>query len=291
MYPVFLYQITDIRTEPLFMFLVTATLYFFLRGLQSASIAHPLLAGVSVSLASLTRPVALILIPFLAICYMIRPGIRAKKMTALIFCFLIGVLITLAPWTIRNYIKYGEVILVNNAGGYNFWRGSSKEMYELTTIKDQAAFSTASEQFETDHQRTITREVNESADSPMARSRVWRRRGLENIKDHPELYFRYSLKKAVNYWRLWLNPQEYGKTKALMSALIFVPLYVLGFIGLLGYRKTNPWIFRFIIFYFLLFWVAHIPFQVVIRFRIPVTDPILLVFTGRAVRVFFQNLR
>lgn len=276
-YPVFLFQIIDIRTEPLFMFFIITSLYLFIKSIKVDRSKFCILSGIFFGLSSLTRPSALIIIPLICASYIFIK----KKIFPLLF-FIIGNAITLFPWSLYNYIKYKEIIIVNNAFGYNFWRGSDPEMYEISKIKDPKEFLLASREFEENYSKKYIDEVNKKAKSPMERSKEWFKLGFKNIKEYPEIYTKYTIKKAINFFRLWLNPQEYGKKKAILSALIIFPLYLLGFIGLINYRYNEKLLFNFIIMYFIIIWISHIPFQVVIRFRIPFFDPLLIVFAGNA---------
>lgn len=290
-YPVFLFQLTDIRTEPLFMFFITAAMLFFFKSMNANKALLLLASGIFVSLAALTRPAALILIPFLFISFLFKPNMHLRRKVIMASFFLIGSTVILFPWVLRNYVKFNELILVNDAGGYNFWRGSSPEMYELTKIKDQELFMREAQKFETEYAAKYMQEINAKTATPMTKNRAWHDLGMQNIKENTAIYTKYTLYKALNYWRIWLNPQEHGKKKAMLSALIFTPVYFMGIIGIIHYRKRNKWQFNFILLYFLLIWGIHIPFQVVIRFRIPFTDPFLLIFTASIIVAFTHRER
>ena len=72
-------------------------------------------------------------------------------------------------------------------------------------------------------------------------------------------------------------------TAVLGSAVFNLSLFTLGAIGLREFRRRNGPAFSWIVAYFLAMWLVHIPQQVVMRFRIPFTDPLLLVFAASAV--------
>jgi len=104
LHPFFVMAVTDIRSEPLFMMFFVAAIWLLLRGNHA-------LSGVAIGLAALTRPTGLLCIPLFAI--------FARRRFAI---FLAAALLTLAPWTIRNYLRFGELIVVNDAAGFNLWR-------------------------------------------------------------------------------------------------------------------------------------------------------------------------
>src|SRR5207245_4226732 len=104
---IFIDSVCDVRSEPLFMLFLTAAIWSLLVHRDGR-------AGVATALAALTRPTALLCIPLFAL-YSGR-----RRWVALI----IASVLTLAPWVMRNYLRYGELILVNDAAGYSVWHAS-----------------------------------------------------------------------------------------------------------------------------------------------------------------------
>jgi len=270
-HPLFIVGVTDIRTEPLFMFFFwsAATLVAAFRPaaasppLPKRRLASPqpiVLAGACLAMATLTRPVTLIFVPLFLLA-------TRKRML-----FALGFVAVLLPWTARNYARYGEVILINNAGGYSLWRGTHPEMARIYDIDDRDAFHRASIEFEEQITKPATRKFRSSAE--------WRDDALANIRKHPRLEAKFALKKALLYWRPWLNPQEYSTRVVMVSGIAFVALYALAILGFARMPRTMVlWIAAF----FVLGWLAHIPHQVVARFRYPLTDPLLLIAAAYAI--------
>jgi hypothetical protein len=71
---------------------------------------------------------------------------------------------------------------------------------------------------------------------------------------------------------------EYSPLLVAGSAAFLIPLYVLAAIGLWHRRSC----LRPVLLFFATMWIAHIPFEVVMRFRVPFTDPLLIVFASFA---------
>src|SRR5205814_911052 len=103
-----------------FMMLMTLAILLLLR-------RRPALSGIALGLAALTRPVALIGIPLFAL-FLGAPAARrlvrrrpageaaggpAAGPAALLF---FAALLTIAPWTIRNFVHYHRLIVINDAG-------------------------------------------------------------------------------------------------------------------------------------------------------------------------------
>ena len=241
-HPVFVAQVCDVRSEPLFMLLLTLAIFLLLRNATTG-------AGVSVALAALARPSALICIPLFAL---YRPR-RAHVL-------LIASLLTLAPWTIRNVVRFQRVIVVNDAGGFGIWRGTHPDVIALTHERDRAKYAREAREFEV---HTIA-----------ATHGDWTRLAIENIRAHPREEVLFTIEKAWLYWRPWLNPMEYSRKIVAASAAFIIPLYAFGFIGIVRARRWDVLVF------FGVMWLAHLPFQMGLRLRVPFTDPLLIVFAA-----------
>jgi hypothetical protein len=72
------------------------------------------------------------------------------------------------------------------------------------------------------------------------------------------------------------------------SAALNVLLYALAAIGLVRHWKRDRFVTGWVISYFLVIWLAHIPHQVVMRFRIPFTDPLMIAFAAGAIVHFMR---
>ena len=257
-HPVFIASVCDVRTEPLFMLLITLALWLLL-------LRREVPAGVTTALAALTRPAALLCIPLFAL-------FRPRRAAA----FAIAALLTLTPWTARNLIRFHEVIIINDAGGFSFWRGTAPETIAITNELNRAEYRDKAERFELNTVVAATQSVDRVAHSPAERSRAFRGLALRNIAGARREEALFTLEKAWLYWRPWLNPQEYSPRIVAASALFFIPLYILGAIGIASDRERRT----AIIALFAVMWLAHLPYQIGLRLRLPFTDPLMLVFAA-----------
>ena len=278
-HPLFIAGVTDIRSEPLFMLLLTLSILYLLRGRAERS-------GMAVALAALTRPSALLCIPLFAL-FARRRGIA----------LVIAATLTLAPWVARNYLRFGELIVVNDAAGFNFWRGAHPELIDAYDSDSPEEWRRKAEHFETKTVFETEALVYSRASSPAARSRIWFDLGLENLKRDPAAFARFTGKKAWIFWRPWLNPIEYPTALVLMSGAFYIALY-LAFLWT-GVRPRTP--IRgeserpagegarrsteiAVVIFFVAMWLSHLPYQVTMRFRVPLTDPLLIVLASQAFR-------
>lgn len=277
-WPPLIVQDTDVCSEALFTPLLTLALATVLHGLARGS--APLLgaAGILAALASLTRPAALALLPFFAASCLCRRAPSAGRRLLLSASFVAAAVATLAPWTYRNHARYGELIVVNDAAPHSLWWGS----HPLLTRPSGRSFEEHSREFGKEV-AAVGADVYAREATPSGRRRAWLAMWRENVRADVPAYVRYTLRKALSYWRPWLDPEVHGGPAVLGSALLIVPLYAASLAGLRELWRSRRWEAWFVAGFLIVGWLAHVPHHVVMRLRIPFTDPLFLALTGIAV--------
>jgi hypothetical protein len=177
---------------------------------------------------------------------------------------------------VRNVIRFGEPIVVNDAGGFNLWRGTHPELMRTVETYDPAEFARRSAVFETETVSAAASVVDARAKTPKTRDREWRRLAIENVRRDPGYAARAAFKKAALYWRPWLHPAEHGPKAVALSVVVILGLYILGGIGLITYPDRR--LVLAVLVFFGALWLAHVPYFPSIRLRTPLTDPLLIVF-------------
>jgi len=287
-YPFFIAQSSDVRTEGLFMFFFLTSIWLTLRAVRSPVPQLILLAGVCASTAALVRPVSLVLLPLLPATLIYLGAAKWNHPIRLLTWFAVGAAICLGPWVIRNGIRFHELILVNDAAGYNFWRGTSAEMAAIDRLADPQEFFDAAARFENVTSPAAAREIDKLASSPSSRNREWYKRAFKTFAESPAAFGLRLARNAWVYWRPWLNPQNHSTVVVPATGFLGVSLYAFALMGWNVVRKHDRRLALWCAICALLFWIVQIPFQVVSRFRIPITDPFLIIF---AVASFTAILR
>ena len=280
LHPVFIASVCDIRSEPLFMLLLTLAIYLLLRERERG-------AGVATALAALTRPSALLCIGLFAL---YRPRRAGALLTAAI--------LTLAPWIARNYLRYGELIVVNDAGGFSLWRGSAPQTIALAHESNREAYGKRAWEFESGVITNIRVDIDRLATSPNERSREWRRRAIENIRRDPLTQVRWIGEKAWLYWRPFLSPMEYSKKVVIASTVFYLGFYAVAVIGLVGLgvsrsrglavmalrdretarprNRSERRLALAVVIFLVIMWLAHLPYAISMRLRVPFVDPLMI---------------
>jgi len=131
LYPDFVWFSVHFWSEILFIVLLWWGIERVLHADSTGSIRAAALAGVFWGLSTLTRELALHLAPFAAV-WLVRDGFlrgRARPLGrspgwVLAGVFALTLVLTVAPWTIRNAIVFHAFIPVSTMGGSNLWQGN-----------------------------------------------------------------------------------------------------------------------------------------------------------------------
>lgn len=122
-YPGFVYFVGWMMTENLFMLLVSLLLYLTVSLKEGASWRKLAVMGFLLGLLGLTRGVGL---PFIGIIplylFVFAVGTWRKRLVRAAWVFAVAIL-TLVPWTWRNYAVYHRLMLPSSEGGIVLWMG------------------------------------------------------------------------------------------------------------------------------------------------------------------------
>jgi 4-amino-4-deoxy-L-arabinose transferase-like glycosyltransferase len=106
----------------LFEFLLCAVLLVLA---QNKGVAGLVLAGVLTGLAALVRPYGILLpVLFLAVRFYRQPARRTLQILGVVY---LAAILTLVPWTIRNYQVFGGFVFISTNGGANLLNGNNPE--------------------------------------------------------------------------------------------------------------------------------------------------------------------
>jgi len=285
---------SDVTTEPLATLLLTAALCALLRAraagdAERRAVALACAGGVALGLACLTRPGSLAVAP----AWLLLPALggtgtgagadataHARRAGLVVLTAALALAATLAPWTVRNWHRFGEPILVNDAGGYNAWRGTHPRLHAMLASTAPARFADDSRALEADLERLAGEAGLGTAASPRARNRQWWEAASANLAADPSRAVRILARNAAAFFRPWLDPAAQSRLAVFVSAAWFVGLGALAALGAAPlWRRDRPLV-ALLAAGVLLAALAHVPFQTVLRFRLPFTEPLLLAFAA-----------
>lgn len=164
-------------SETTFIFAVALSLWLLVimqrRGMQPLWLVA--LTGAALGTAALARPVGLYAMPFLALWVL-----WSSRRLAAPLLLVAGFALVVGPWTVRNYLVYEQLVLVDTNGGVSFWFG---------TLRDPA---------EQKMQDVWKATLPNSALRQQAALRL----GVQNIQADPWRYLSRTRNKVVSLWQL-----------------------------------------------------------------------------------------
>jgi hypothetical protein len=133
--PILLKWSTQVMTETLAVFLVTAGLVTLTWVSQHPTGRRAMLAGAVLALGTLCRPMFLLWTIACGVALFVQnsrgltaPG-RFAASVRLLLSFALGVLLVLSPWAVRNQIQFGRPIITTTHGGYTLLLANNAEFY------------------------------------------------------------------------------------------------------------------------------------------------------------------
>jgi 4-amino-4-deoxy-L-arabinose transferase-like glycosyltransferase len=298
--PLLVLASSDVTTEPLATVLLTGALCALLRARRAhaddrRALAFACAGGVALGLACLTRPGSLAVAPvWLALPVAGALDVRTRRRAdaaTIVLASVLGLAATLAPWTLRNALHFGEPILVNDAGGYNAWRGTHPLLHDMLSRTSPARFADDSRAFEQDLARDARQAGLGSEASPREREGRWWSAARTNLAADSPRAVRILTRNAAAFFRPWLDPAAYGPLAITISAAWFVALGALALRGAREAWRRDRAVVVLLAAGVLLAGVAHLPFQTVLRFRLPFTEPLLLCFAAAGAVALYDRLR
>ena len=270
----------DLESEPLFLFLLVGAGLLLLAATDRPSSNLALAAGALAAAAALTRPSALALAPLLAAPLFDRrwPGrVRAH----LAGSALLGLVLALAPWTIRNLRMFHEFVPVNDAAGSAFYQGNSDWTIRFYRLRDRAEYREWSRAMFGDLARQTAELERSGITSPRERSRYFIERAIAERRGDPGEWAALLARKAWDFLRPYPNPIFWPRSVVVAVGLFVGVVTLLAAAGLAA--AGRPGVRHFAWVYLAVALAAHVLLIVVWRYRIPYWDPVLVVYAPAGV--------
>ncbi len=115
LYPPLIVNASQILSETLFTFLVLSAVLSIVSGNH---LHHPLLTGIALGSALLTRSLLVFFMPFLFSWLALRDRTEKFKDMAIL---VLGITMALAPWTVRNFFTLNAFVPLGNVGGVTLY--------------------------------------------------------------------------------------------------------------------------------------------------------------------------
>ncbi|MDI6736501.1 MAG: glycosyltransferase family 39 protein [bacterium] len=240
--------------------------------LKSTSPKWYFVTGIVLALSALSRSTTLLVLPFLFLWLMIKLRLT-KKFAQTAGLIILGMCLTFAPFTYRNYKYSGQFILITTTGPVALWAGNNED----------------SEGFY--HLPPYTEELSRKNKD------FYLQDTIRFIKEKPEKYLMLLLKKCTLFWNAYEIPDNdvvYERFQTLSPLLrVMIPFGLVSSLGIMGLflclRRLNKNLF--LLYLTILGYLSAIVlFFIQSRFRVPVV-PFLSIFAGWTIYYWFKKLQ
>lgn len=264
-YPPLVWTPAYVFSETLYMALALANVIAAERALaRGARSGAWLWCGLVGGLAALTRPAHLFFLLLLGVYLLVRRRPAAAALAAA------GALVTIAPWTARNWQEYGRPILIASEGGITFWTGN----HPLSPGEGDMAANPA---IKRDNQRL---RAAHPGLSPEALEPIYYGEAFRAIAADPVWWAGLLARKAF-YTMAPVGPSyTLHSTRYFVASVVsYGALLMAGVIGGVALWRAGQWptALGLLLGSALLACVVFFPQE---RFRIPVIDPALIVLAA-----------
>ena len=129
-FPIIYYFESELLLDSLFMLLFQLAIYFLLKWWREDSSKAIFYSGLFFSLASITRPTALVIALF---CIVVILAVKKFKLKQVLI-FSIGLTICIAPIFVRNIVVADDPVLIAAQGGINLYVGNNDAADGLSAV-------------------------------------------------------------------------------------------------------------------------------------------------------------
>ena len=260
-YPPAVFYSASLVTESLAALLAVSSVGSFLWAASSRNRWPALLTGVLWAAAALNRPTMLLLPLVLLAAHVVLSRGHPWRWSGRQWGFaLAGLVVALAPWTVRNLRVLGAFIPVTSYGGIMF--SSSNASLGNPVVQAGGYY----------HAPEIRGRLHELPENTWGSEGL--RLGLEGIRQHPWLFLEAVFHRAVNFWTPRPDPFDSSWTaNDTVMSLIWFPTLLFSALSFLRTPWQVDWPSLAVIAYIFL---VTLPFWGTPRFRFPVDSLIFL---------------
>lgn len=227
-------------------------------------------AGVAAALATLMRPSWLLFVPFAAA--MIAFRLTARRKHFAISCgALIGLVVVMTPWWLRNALAVGQFVPTSLQVGASLYDGLNPSASGASEMSFVPHFAEAERRKPTG---------DEAIPFEVRLDRRLRNASLDWAKAHPGEVLRLMAVKFGRMWNVWPNEPAFGSWPLrLMMLFSYAPLLVLALLGAWRFAPRG-WPYVLCLLPAVYFTLLHVIFVSSIRYREPAMLALIVLAGG-----------
>lgn len=234
-----------------------------------------LVVGVAAGAATLVRPSWIAFCPLVAL-VRLAAGLERRRSLWRAAIMMVGMVMALAPWWIRNYRVTGRFVPTTLWVGASLYDGlnpratGASDMYFLPAVR----------------RMYVDEEVRERE---YLRDRYLRRQAFEFARDNPKRVLELAGLKFLRFWHVWPNAERFRWWPIRLGYLVtYVPVIALAAAGFWSQRRRGGTV-ALLVLPIVYFCVIHLVFVSSIRYRLPGMFPVMVLAAAALVRPASQE--
>jgi 4-amino-4-deoxy-L-arabinose transferase-like glycosyltransferase len=274
--PSLVYSAADVQSEPLFLLLLVVAAIFLVVCQDRPSSNAGLLAGGALGLAALTRPSALVLVPLLAAAPFFDRRHPRRVRAHLSASALLGLVLALFPWTVRNLVAYRELLPVNDFAGVAIYLGNSDLMARFYDVRTRAEYDAWIRDLGRVSEAKRAELAAAGRTSPSQRLGFYLSKAIQERRGNPAATLPLFAHKTWDWLRPYPHPLFWPAAVVIGVGIYYTALYLLAARGLAVAPRRGAAAFALVVLGVTL--ISHVLLIVVWRYRVPYWDPVLLLY-------------
>jgi 4-amino-4-deoxy-L-arabinose transferase-like glycosyltransferase len=255
------------------------------------------LAGALIGLSVITKANALLILPGAVIWIWWGVAKRDKKFIATL-SLLLGVFLLVSPITLRNYLKFHDLILVTADGGKVFFHGNGPGATGMARADLSHQGFIEEGQTDPDYAHVLFRNTARYLSglplSPSACSRFWFSCTLDLIQANPASSLLLELKKFCYFWGNYEvhDLDSTYKNYVTIQSWPFIPFGIIAALGIMGMGLSLARFRQAFLLYWmiLVYLLSALVFFAASRYRLPAA-PFISIFSAYSLTYFFGLIR
>lgn len=252
-------------SEALFWPIGLLTAWLFDRALARPAAARAaLVCGLALGAGTLIRPALVVFLPLAGLLLVARR--QPRSLAAMV----LGMMIVVGPWTVRNYVHHGRLVFVASEGGVTFWTGNHP-----LAVGDGDMAANIGIKLDNQRLRAAHPGTGEEDMEP-----IYYREALRWIREHPADWLALQARK-VFYLVVPVGPsytlhstRYYVLSVVSYAAVLILTVVTIGRLGRRLARVPGLWLLAASAV------IVSLVFFPQERFRIPILDPSLVILAA-----------
>lgn len=230
LHPLQVYMVGEFYSETLSFLFQALALWLAARMVRHRGWILPLLLGVFLAATPLTRPTATLWVPLMLLWGLLRP-LPWKLRLRDVGLVLVGLVLLFGPWTVRNFLVFGEFIPVASLGGVGVWAGNNPLSEGGGMLPDERTWGEGAPEWGW---------MGWEGLSEVESSRRFMERGLSWIREHPLEFAALVPRKLLRLW----SPTSFGvqfsrRASPLLTAVALPPYLLFLALAFWGMGRTR----------------------------------------------------